>query len=224
VQVDTERLPGWVEGFGSRHGDAGALVTSSGFALAGADGATAEVELPFLPWVAPEATPTAALDLAAAALTHIRLERTLLALLVRRGGYGVGVLRVGAGTDDVVASKVGGAYVQGRTAAGGWSQHRFARRRDNQVADLVGRVTEVAVRLLLPALAQEPTAAPAWLVTGGDAPLVDRALTDPRLAPLSRLPRTARLTVPDPRAAVVAQVGHDLRRLRIGLVDRVPGP
>ncbi len=216
--------------------------TASGLALSGADGATAEVELPFLPWVAPDQAsadpsedsstnpptdtpapdPAGASTLAAAAVAHVRGDRTLLVLLVRRGGYGVGVLRVGAGADDVLASKVGGAYVQGRTAAGGWSQQRFARRRDNQVTDLVGRAAEVAVRLLVPASSPVPATAAAWLVTGGDAPLVDRALADPRLAALNRLPRAAPLTVADPRAAVVAQVGHDLRRLRIGLLDPDP--
>ena len=34
--------------------------------------------------------------------------------------------------DRLVASKVDSYYVQGRTAAGGWSQQRFARRRENQ--------------------------------------------------------------------------------------------
>jgi hypothetical protein len=192
--------------------------------LSGTDGASADVELPFLPWVAPDlSAPDSPLPptLATAAVEHVRLDRTLIVLLVRRGGYGVGVLRVGAGTDEVLASKVGGAYVQGRTAAGGWSQQRFARRRDNQVAELVGRAVEVAVRLLVPAPAQVPATAAAWLVTGGDGPLVERALADPRLAALHRLPRTARVTVADPKAVVVAQVGHDLRRLRIGLVDPV---
>ena len=225
VQVDTDRLAGWVEGFDSRHGGAQAAVTTSGFALSGADGASAEIELPFLPWVAPDRSmpgSTRPLSLATAAVEHVRADRTLLVLLVRRGGYGVGVLLVGAGADDVLASKVGGAYVQGRTAAGGWSQQRFARRRDNQVADLLARAVDVAVRLSVPALSEVAATAPAWLVTGGDAPLVDRVLADPRLSALNRLPRTARVSVADPKAAVVAQVGQALRRLRIGLVDPLP--
>ena len=49
-------------------------------------------------------------------------------LLVRKGGFAVARL---AGS-EVVASKVGQRHVQGRTKAGGQSQQRFARRRENQ--------------------------------------------------------------------------------------------
>ena len=59
----------------------------------------------------------------------------LAVVLVRRGGYAVGV----ASGDRLTAHKVGTRYVQSRTAAGGWSQQRFARRRANQADGLVGR-------------------------------------------------------------------------------------
>src|SRR6185312_1661299 len=49
-------------------------------------------------------------------------------LLVRLGGYAAGVF-TGA-PPGLVASKVGRRLVHGRSAAGGQSQHRFARRRD----------------------------------------------------------------------------------------------
>ena len=58
----------------------------------------------------------------------------MVLLLLRRGGYGVGRASQGGA---LAASKVGTRYVQSRTAAGGWSQHRFARRRDNQAAGLI---------------------------------------------------------------------------------------
>ena len=48
----------------------------------------------------------------------------------------------------LTAHKVGTRYVQSRTAAGGWSQQRFARRRANQADGLVGAAAEHAVRLL----------------------------------------------------------------------------
>ena len=60
----------------------------------------------------------------------------LAVVLVRRGGYAVGV----ASGDRLTAHKVGTRYVQSRTAAGGWSQQRFARRRANQADGLVGEV------------------------------------------------------------------------------------
>ncbi len=52
-------------------------------------------------------------------------------LLVRKGGFAVARL---AG-DRLAESKVGQRHVQGRTKAGGQSQQRFARRRDNQARD-----------------------------------------------------------------------------------------
>ena len=74
-------------------------------------------------------------------------------ILVRRGGYAVGL----AHGDRLTAHKVGTRYVQSRTAAGGWSQQRFARRRANQADGLVGAVAEHAVRLLgAPGVSQTP--------------------------------------------------------------------
>ncbi len=74
-------------------------------------------------------------------------------ILVRRGGYAVGL----AHGDRLTAHKVGTRYVQSRTAAGGWSQQRFARRRANQADGLVGAVAEHAVRLLgTPGVSQTP--------------------------------------------------------------------
>jgi hypothetical protein len=110
-------------------------------------------------------------------------------------------------------SKVGTRYVQGRTAAGGWSQQRFARRRDNQTADLVGTAAEHALRLLVPALPVD------GLVTGGDAPLIERLLADPRLGPLAALPVVAHLAVGDPRSDVLRDVPVQVRKVRIDLVD-----
>jgi peptide subunit release factor 1 (eRF1) len=50
----------------------------------------------------------------------------------------------------LTASKVDRQYVQGRTAAGGWSQQRFARRRDNQARAAAADGVDLVVRLLLP--------------------------------------------------------------------------
>lgn len=66
-------------------------------------------------------------------------------ILVRRGGYAVGRVRGG----KLLLHKVGTRYVQSRTAAGGWSQQRYARRRDNQADELVGAVVEHAARILV---------------------------------------------------------------------------
>src|SRR5215472_10270806 len=61
---------------------------------------------------------------------HATADRTVGVLLVRLGGYAAGVFQ---GTEPIlVASKVGSRLVHGRSAAGGQSQQRFARRRENQ--------------------------------------------------------------------------------------------
>ena len=65
-------------------------------------------------------------------------------LLVRKGGFAVARL---AG-DRFVESKVGQRHVQGRTKAGGQSQQRFARRRDNQARQAYEAAAEHAARIL----------------------------------------------------------------------------
>ena len=68
--------------------------------------------------------------IAEAVAAHARKPRTVGVLLVRLGGYAAGVF---TGYPPVLgAAKVGSRLVHGRSAAGGWSQHRFARRREKQ--------------------------------------------------------------------------------------------
>src|SRR4029450_11492300 len=76
-------------------------------------------------------------------------------LLVRKGGFAIARL---AG-DQVVDSKVGQRHVQGRTKAGGQSQQRFARRRENQARAAYEAAAEHAARIL---------SGVRILVTGGD--------------------------------------------------------
>jgi len=130
-------------------------------------------------------------------------------ILVRRGGYAVGL---GQGA-ELISHKVGTRYVQSRTAAGGWSQHRFARRRDNQADALVVSVIEHARRVVL----ATPTGA---LVVGGDKSLVRDVLADPRLAStVARLPRRELFDLPDPRLVVLRQALRRGRAVRILLSE-----
>jgi len=123
-------------------------------------------------------------------------ERPLLTalLLIRRGGYAVGV----AFGPDLQQSKVGSRYVQSRTAAGGWSQQRFARRRDNQAKAATADGAGIVGRILLPRV-RDLTA----LVTGGDRTAVDAILAAPALAPVAALRAERFLDVPEPRHAVL---------------------
>jgi VLRF1 release factor-like protein len=138
-----------------------------------------------------------------------RLEADPLALLlVRRGGYAVGVAVAGR----LTTHKVGTRYVQSRTAAGGWSQQRFARRRSNQADELVGAVTEHAVRLLRGSGAR-------GLVLGGDHTLAEAVLEDDRLARLRDLPRVELYDLPDPRFAVLERAVERARAVRVTIEE-----
>ncbi len=191
----------WVNGFVERHGALTWTSTERSIALAAADGALATLE-PFASAV--PSAPSAVDGLAGWA----EPPRRLALILVRRGGYAVGLAREA----ELIAHKVGTRYVQSRTAAGGWSQHRFARRRDNQADALVGSVIEHTLRLVL----ATPSDA---LVVGGDKALVRDVLADVRLAPLLGLPRRELFDLPDPRLVVLKQALRRCRAVRITLSE-----
>lgn len=205
--VAPERLAGWLERFAASHGAIQVCAGPDFVDVRAADGATAHCGVPFPPLKSHPADPA---DPWPALVDHALRERRFGALLIRRGGYAAGVFDSGA----LIVSKVGSRYVQGRTAAGGQSQQRFARRRDNQATALVGAAVEVAARILAP---QAKTLAA--LVTGGDRPLITAALDDRRLAALAALPRGPWLDVGDPREKVLRAAGEIARAVRITITD-----
>jgi Actinobacteria/chloroflexi VLRF1 release factor len=206
VEVDPDRLGRWLDGFGQRHGGWTATVAGGALAVAAADGARAWCHPP--PGTGPFTDP-ASLQRAAAAAGRIGL------LLARRGAVAVGVAE-GTG---LVASKVDSRYVQGRTAAGGWSQQRFARRRANQAKAAAQDASDIVAAVLLPAAAQL-----AALVTGGDRRAVDAVLADPRLGPVAALRAERFLNVPEPKLAVLSAAVRQARAVRVRLVDPDHGP
>ncbi|GAA2865412.1 hypothetical protein Acy02nite_13340 [Actinoplanes cyaneus] len=181
VDVAPERLERWLANFAGRHGP----YREEGLLLIAEDGALATLTAP--PGAGEPATVT---ELLAAA----RTPRRLGLLLARKGAVAAGI----ADGTELVASKVDTHYVQGRTAAGGWSQQRFARRRDNQAKAATADSAGIAGRILLPEVRTL-----AALVTGGDRAAIDAILAQRPLAPLAEL-RTGRLLdVPEPRHAVL---------------------
>jgi hypothetical protein len=198
VSVPASRLARWIDGFVERHGGSPHMVDGV-LAIDGSDGATARL-IPLFPFDG--ATTDSFVE-------HVGNPPRCAVLLIRRGGFAAAIVAGGA----VIASDVGRRHVQGRTAAGGWSQQRFARRRQKQSDELVDAAVDYAVRVILPALPVE------WLVTGGDRPLIDQALTDPRLRPLQSLRRGPHLEVPDPRRDVVTALPEKLSSARIDLID-----
>ncbi len=195
VDISPHRLAGWLDGFYQRHDGA----TEEGLLLRAANGDTA---LLFPPPGSPTVTTVDQL------LASLSLEKRLGLLLARRGACAVGISQ-GA---KLESSKVERFYQQGRTAAGGWSQQRFARRRANQTEAGVREAADIAARILLPA-AREIDA----LVCGGDRGVIERILEDPRLAVLAGKRFDRVYEVPEPRHAVLVQAITDAGKVRIRL-------
>ncbi|AXO35582.1 acVLRF1 family peptidyl-tRNA hydrolase [Micromonospora chalcea] len=197
VEVDPGRVARWVEGFTDRHGPPATTVQEYGLLLTAPDDATAELHTP------PGAS---ASDDVPGFVASATAARRIGLLLARKGAVALGI----ADGADLVVSKVDTRYVQGRTAAGGWSQQRFARRRDNQAKAALGDAAELAVRLLLPEAGTLTT-----LVCGGDRRAVDTVLADRRLAPLTALRAPRLLDVPEPRHAVLVAAVAAARAVHI---------
>ncbi|MFA6300227.1 MAG: acVLRF1 family peptidyl-tRNA hydrolase [Nocardioides sp.] len=191
VLVPAERLERWVTNFQGRHGDTALAVAGGSLTGLAADGSTFTARLPF-------AATYAGVPDAAAFAAAVTEPVEWGVLLVRKGGFAVARL---AG-DEIVESKVGQRHVQGRTKAGGQSQQRFARRRDNQARQAYEAAADHAARIL-DGLGRRG----AVVVTGGDHPAVHEVLADPRLTGLVVVDPW--LAVPDPRRGVLEEAVHD---------------
>lgn len=191
------RLARWVENFATRHGATTLDVVDGGLRGAAADGSTFVARLPFDTTYAGPAD----VDGFVAALG---IPDDWGILLVRKGGFAVARLTGG----QVRGSKVGQRHVQGRTKAGGQSQQRFARRRDNQARQAYEAAAEHAARVL---------GAVPLVVVGGDRRAVEEVLSDPRL---SRARRTGWwLPVPDPRRRVLEAAVDDACGVRLEVTN-----
>ena len=204
VEVAADRLAGWLERFAGRHGALSTAVADDEVVVTAADGALARLQVAFPPLdVLPDA-PDGGLA------AHLLRPRRVGVLLVRLGGHAAGVFD---GT-RLVSSKVGSRQVHGRNAAGGWSQQRFARRREGQVRVALAAASDVAATLLLPVAGTLDA-----VVTGGDRRSVDAVLADPRLAPLRPLVVGPLLDVPDPKRAVLDTAPARYRSVQVVVVD-----
>jgi hypothetical protein len=79
-------------------------------------------------------------------LESLARPRTLAVMLLRLGGFSVGVFR----GPVLVESKTGTRFVKNRHRKGGQSQRRFDRIREKQVHELFGKACEAAQQHLLP--------------------------------------------------------------------------
>lgn len=191
------RLPGWIDRFAERHGVlAWSAPDTEETALRAADGARA-----VLHWPLPASSVVDAAQLSA----RVQAPDQRALVLVRRGGWAVGVAR----NDELLRSRCGTRYVQGRTKAGGWSQQRYARRRAQQADGLLD-AAEAAARAVV-VRSRGP------VVLGGDRALLDRLLHALDDTDLPARVVARRLDVPDPRLEVLQQAVVDSRALDIDL-------
>jgi Actinobacteria/chloroflexi VLRF1 release factor len=181
---------------------------------------------------------------AEALAAHARKPRTVGVLLVRLGGYAAGVF---TGYPPVLGeAKVGARLVHGRSAAGGWSQHRFARRREKQANEALSAAADAAVLVFGGGAGAGPGGATVRstpqkrattngaaadrrpqpratrldaVVLGGDRRAVADLRDDPRLAPYFGLATERFLTVPDPKRAVLLEAAKQFTAVRIWLTE-----
>jgi hypothetical protein len=197
VLVPGARVERWIANFAHRHGETTLSVRDGSMTGLAADGSTFATRLPFA------ATYGGAADVEAF-LAAITTPDCWGILLVRKGGFAVARLE----HESIVDSKVGQRHVQGRTKAGGQSQQRFARRRDNQARAAYEAAADHAARILGPGLDQR-----LMVVTGGDHTAVSEVLEDPRLKYVTVVEPW--LPVPDPKRGILEQAVNDAMAVRV---------
>ena len=228
VDVAPERFPGWVASFARRHGADGedrsltVAVTGDTVTFTAPDGAVAECHPPFPPVEAGEPGGGEARLAAEAVAAHARRPRTVGVLLVRLGGYAAGVF---TGYPPALAdAKTGSRLVHGRSAAGGWSQHRFARRREKQASEALQAAAGAAADVFGRQGARGGRAGETLdaVVLGGDKRAMAELRQDPRLAPYLAIATDRFLTVPDPKRAVLEGTPRLFLAVRIRLTEPTP--
>lgn len=210
MEVEPERLAGFLERFATGHGGAlTTMVAPQRVDVAAGDGASASIPVPFGPLVAPagQRAGLAVDDL----LEHLMAPRTIGLLLVRLGGYSIGIAHAG----QVLTSSTGSRLVHGRSAAGGQSQQRFARRREGQARVALRAAADTAARVLLPRAAELDA-----VVLGGDAAALRTLAADPLLTALLERAQPRVLDIPEPRRAVLDEAARRARCAEVRLTAR----
>ena len=208
-EVPPERLAAWLERWDEEHETTWTRTRPGRVTFTGADGATLEADPPFPPLVS-----TAAVDGFAPErlLAHVTRDRVVGVLLVRLGGYAVGIFS----GKRLVESKVGARNVHGRNRAGGQSQRRFERRREGQARVANDAAADVAARILQ-AHVDDLDA----IVLGGDRFALATVMEDMRVRKFARFTGDRILDVPDPKLAVLRAMPD---RFRATILNPRPAP
>ena len=140
-------------------------------------------------------------------LEEIARDHVVAVVLVRLGGYAVGVFE----GEKLVASKVGSRFVKNRHKKGGSSANRFRRRREEQARALIDEAAEVAERVLAPWRSRV-----AFAALGGDRSAIDAVLEGRAELSWLRDRSLARFfTVAEPRQRVLEQLPYDLYAVEV---------
>ncbi|SNR77852.1 hypothetical protein SAMN06265360_1193 [Haloechinothrix alba] len=214
VEVAPQRLRRWFDNFATRNdGIRGTERTPDAVTVTGGNGTTATATVPFAPLPPREGGHTSVAGLAVDELVeHACRNRRIGLILVRAGAHSVGI----ADGDSVVTSRTDRHHVQGRTSAGGWSQQRFARRRQGQARQALRRAADDAAEVVLAEVDRLDA-----VVLGGDRAALDELRADSRLRPVFALVRGEVLDVPEPRRRVLDEAAARARAVEI--VIRDPG-
>ena len=137
-------------------------------------------------------------------LDEIARDHVISVLLVRLGGYAVGVFD----GEELVAPKVGSRFVKGRHKKGGSSANRFRRRREEQARALIEEAASVAARVLA-----QPTE---FAALGGDRRAVEATLEEcPQLAWLKERAIPHFLAVREPRERTLRELPYVLYSVEV---------
>ncbi len=129
-------------------------------------------------------------------------DHVVAAILVRLGGYAIGVFE----GERLVASKVGSRFVKNRHKKGGSSANRFRRRREEQARALVEAAAGTAQAVLKPWRNRIEFAA-----LGGDRGTLTAVLdAEPELSWLTERALARFFSVPEPRQRVLERLPYDL--------------
>jgi hypothetical protein len=204
VEISAHRVVGWVNRFAGRNtGVEDLRAFPDRLEILGGDGTLARIEVPFGPMSVGDREPVEAL------VSHLAGIGLVGLILVRGGAHSVGTAKDGV----VLSSSTDRAYLQGRTAAGGWSQQRYARRRGNQLTASLSDAANTAERVLLPFAPRM-----GGLVLAGDASALRKVMAEPGLQALLALPSRTFGDIPEPRRAVLDAVAE--RSLVVRIVVR----
>ena len=129
-------------------------------------------------------------------------EHIVAALLVRLGGYAIGVFE----GERLLAAKLGSRFVKGRHKKGGSSAARFRRRREEQARLLIAEAAESAAQLLEPWRERVE-----FVALGGDRDATSKVVgARAELGWLSERAIPRFFAVPDPRRRVLERLPYDL--------------